>query len=44
MREALDVLAAQVPDLSDVVADAVHRGTGHLLLDGTLIPIDRIHD
>ncbi|PRY03649.1 DDE superfamily endonuclease [Kineococcus rhizosphaerae] len=44
LHEALDVLAGQAPDLSDVVADAVHRGTEHLLLDGTLIPTDRIHD
>ncbi len=44
LHEALDVLADQAPELSDVVADAVHRGTEHPLLDGTLIATDRVHD
>lgn len=44
LHEALDVLAAQAPDLSEVVAEAVHRGTEHLLLDATLIATDRVHD
>jgi hypothetical protein len=44
LHEALDVLADQAPDLSEVVAEAVHRGTEHLLLDGTLIATDRVHD
>ncbi|WP_432537471.1 transposase family protein [Kineococcus arenarius] len=44
LHEALDVLAAQAPDLSEVVAEAVRRGTEHLLLDGTLIATDRVRD
>ncbi|WP_432489694.1 transposase family protein [Kineococcus sp. SYSU DK018] len=44
LHEALDVLAAQAPELPEVVADAVHSGTEHFLLDGTLIPTDRVHD
>lgn len=44
LHEALDVLAAQAPDLPEVVAGAVSRGTEHLLLDGTLIETDRVHD
>ena len=35
LHEALDVLAAQAPDLPEVVAGAVRRGQEHLLLDGT---------
>ena len=44
LHEALDVLAAQAPELPDVVDDAVRAETEHLLLDGTLIPTDRVHD
>ncbi len=34
LHEALDVLAAQAPELSEVLAESVARGTEHLLLDG----------
>ncbi|WP_432482721.1 transposase family protein [Kineococcus esterisolvens] len=44
LHEALDVLAVQAPDLPEVVAAAVNRGTEHLLLDGTLIETDRVSD
>jgi hypothetical protein len=44
LHEALDVLAAQAPELPEVIARAVSRGTEHLLLDGTLIDTDRVHD
>ncbi|PPK90165.1 DDE superfamily endonuclease [Kineococcus xinjiangensis] len=44
LHEALDVLAAEAPDLPDVVTAAVKRGEEHLLLDGTLIDTDRVHD
>ncbi|WP_337063500.1 transposase family protein [Kineococcus sp. G2] len=44
LHEALDVLAAQAPELPEVVAEAVSAGTEHLLLDGTLIETDRVYD
>lgn len=44
LHEALDVLADQAPDLADVIEDALKAGHEHLLLDGTSIPTDRIHD
>ncbi|WP_432545866.1 transposase family protein [Kineococcus sp. SYSU DK004] len=44
LPEALDVLAAQAADLPEVVAEAVNKGTEHLLLDGTLMETDRVHD
>lgn len=44
LHEALQVIAAEAPDLPDVIATALKRGEEHLLLDGTLIDTDRIHD
>ncbi len=44
LHEALDVLADQAPDLTDVSEDALEAGHEHLLLDGTSIPTDRVHD
>jgi DDE superfamily endonuclease len=44
LHEALDVIAAHVPDLHDVLADAHARGLPYLCLDGTLIPTDRVAD
>lgn len=41
-REALDVLAARAPSLDEVLGQAVRDGVPFLLLDGTLVPIDRI--
>ncbi len=37
-------MATQAPDLADVVQHAVAAGYDHLLLDGTLIPTDRVHN
>ncbi|MCI2238091.1 hypothetical protein MO973_09540 [Paenibacillus sp. TRM 82003] len=44
LYEALDVLAEQARELPEVVAAAVNAGSDHLLLDGTLIDTDRVHD
>ena len=44
LHEALDVIADQAPDLAEVVENALKAGNQHLLLDGTLIDTDRIHD
>ncbi len=44
LHEAIDVLAAQAPDLPEVIAAAVEQNIEHLLLDGTLIATDRVHD
>ena len=41
-REALDVIAAKAPTLTEVLAQAVHDRLPYLILDGTLVPIDRI--
>jgi DDE superfamily endonuclease len=41
-REALDVLTEQAPTLAEVLAQAVYDGLPYLILDGTLVPIDRI--
>ena len=41
-REALDVIAAQAPTLAEVLAQAVRDGLPYLILDGTLVPIDRV--
>src|SRR3954466_12222777 len=42
LHEALDVLAAHAPALDDVLADAHAAGLPFLMLDGTLVPTDRI--
>ncbi|WP_432489310.1 transposase family protein [Kineococcus sp. SYSU DK018] len=44
LHEALDVIATQAPCLSTVITEAVRAGHEYLLLDGTLICTDRIHD
>jgi hypothetical protein len=41
-REALDVIAAKAPTLTEVLTQAVRDGLPFLILDGTLVPIDRI--
>lgn len=41
-REALDIIAAQAPTLTEVLTQAVHDRLPYLLLDGTEVPIDRI--
>lgn len=42
LHEGIDVLAAQAPDLHEVLARAQAEGWSHLLLDGTLIETDRV--
>lgn len=44
LHEALNVVANQAPELTGVVEHALEAGHKHLLLDGTLIPTDRVHD
>lgn len=44
VHEGIDVLAAQAPDLHQVIADAAKAGMSHLLIDGTLIATDRVND
>ena len=44
LHEALDVLAAHAPELTEIVAEAANNQTRHLLLDGTPIATDRVHD
>lgn len=41
LREAIDVIAAQAPDLHEVFERAHAEGWNHVCLDGTLIPTDR---
>jgi len=42
LHEGIDVLAAQAPDLHEVLTRAQAEDWSHLLLDGTLIETDRI--
>src|SRR4051795_10204835 len=42
LPEALDVIAAHAPALDDVLADAHAAGLPFLVLDGTLVPTDRV--
>ena len=44
LHEGIDVLAAQAPTLSQVLEQAGEQGWEHLLLDGTLVETDRVHD
>jgi len=41
LHEALDVIAAHVPDLNEVLAEGREQGWSHVCLDGTLVPTDR---
>ncbi|MEV4115469.1 transposase family protein [Nonomuraea sp. NPDC049695] len=41
IAERIDVLAAQAPDLHEALDRAQDDGLAHVILDGTLIPIDR---
>jgi hypothetical protein len=41
LHEGIDVLAAQAPDLHEVLADGKAAGWTHVTLDGTLIRTDR---
>src|SRR6202008_4696362 len=40
--EAVDLLAARAPELRKAVRDAKKAGHAYVILDGTLIPIDRV--
>lgn len=42
LHEAIDLLAAQAPDIHTAIARAKAAGLTHLLLDGTLIHTDRV--
>jgi hypothetical protein len=42
LHEGIDVLAAQAPDLHQVLARAKAEGWSHVDLDGTLIETDRV--
>ena len=42
LHEGIDVLAAEAPDLPDVLRERLARGESHLVLDGTLITTDRV--
>ncbi|PPK90166.1 DDE superfamily endonuclease [Kineococcus xinjiangensis] len=44
LHEVIVVLAAQAPDLHEVLAEALHSGADHVLLDGTLILCDRVNE
>ncbi len=41
LHEAVDVIAAHVPDLHEVLAEGRERGWDYLCLDGTTVPTDR---
>ena len=42
VNETVDLLAARAPKLRKAVRDARRAGHAHVILDGTLIPIDRV--
>lgn len=42
LHEAITALAAHVPDLHQVLTDRRRRGDTHVILDGSLIPCDRV--
>ena len=42
LHEALDVVGAHAPDLSDTVADLARSGEPYVCMDGTLIRTDRV--
>src|ERR1700729_4371162 len=42
VNEALDLLAARAPKLRKAVRDAKRAGHAYVVVDGTLIPIDRV--
>ncbi|KZS71340.1 hypothetical protein A4G29_02890 [Mycobacterium kansasii] len=44
LHEAIDVIAEQAPDLHEVLKQAKQQGWSHLVLDGTLIRIDRVNE
>jgi hypothetical protein len=42
VNEAVELLAARAPKLRQAVRDAKRAGHAYVILDGTLIPIDRV--
>jgi len=42
LHEAIDVIAAQAPELPDVLAAGLRQGWAFVCLDGTLIPSTRV--
>ncbi|AHD23144.1 transposase family protein [Rhodococcus sp. D-6] len=44
LHEGIDVLAAQAPELADVLRHRLATGRTHVILDGTLIPTDRVRE
>ena len=42
MNETVDLLAARAPKLGKAVRDAKRAGYAYVVVDGTLIPIDRV--
>lgn len=42
LDEGIKVLAAMAPQLHEVLEEARKDGTNHLMLDGTLVPTDRL--
>ena len=42
VNETVDLLAARAPKLRQAVRDAVKAGYAYVVLDGTLIPVDRV--
>jgi DDE superfamily endonuclease len=42
LDEGIDVLAADAPDLHDVLEQCTEQGMSHLIVDGTLIETDRV--
>jgi hypothetical protein len=44
LHEVIDVLAAQAPDLHEVLVRAIEDGIGHLILDGKVFDTDRLRE
>ena len=42
MNETVSLLAARAPKLRKAVRDAKEQGHAYVVVDGTLIPIDRV--
>ena len=42
VNETVELLAARAPKLRAAVRDAVRAGYAYVVLDGTLIPVDRV--
>lgn len=42
LHEGIDVLAAEAPELPDVLRERLARGDSHVVLDGTLVTTDRV--